>query len=92
MTARSIPATLTTVFEYDYRVQAEDMRSLYEKAKRDQWNAARDVDWSTPEPPDGRLLADDLVDIAGSAWWERLSESDRVALNRAVTAWRLSVL
>lgn len=92
MTPRTIPAALTTVFEFDYGVQAPDMRALYEKAKRDQWNAARDIDWSVPEPADGRLLADELVDIHGSPWWERLAERDRVALNRAVTAWRLSIL
>jgi hypothetical protein len=92
MTPRAIPAALTTVFEYDYAVQAPDMRSLYEKAKRDQWNAARDIDWSVPEPADGRILADELVDIHGSPLWSRLAERDRVALNRAVAAWRLSVL
>jgi hypothetical protein len=87
-----IKSTFDTAFELDYAVQAEDMRSLYEKAKRDQWNAARDIAWSTPEPADGRVLADELVDIHGSPLWEGLSERDRVELNRRITAWRLSVL
>jgi ferritin-like protein len=89
---RVIPSPIETVFEYDYAVQAEDMRGLYEKAKRDQWNAARDIAWDTPEPSDGRTLSDELVDIHGSPIWERLSEADRVQLNRNLTAWRLSVL
>ena len=92
MDRRVIPSTLDTVFEFDYTVQAEDMRGLYEKAKRDQWNASRDIAWATPEPSDGRVLADELVDIHGSPLWERLSEKDRVELNRRITAWRLSVL
>ncbi len=92
MTRRTISSSIDTVFEFDYSVQAEDMRSLYEKAKRDQWNAARDIAWSTPEPSDGRVLADELIDIHGSPLWERLGERDRVELNRRVTAWRLSVL
>ncbi len=92
MEARAIPGSLTTVFEFDYGVHAEDMRGLYEKAKRDQWNAARDIAWSTPEPSDGRVLADELVDIHGSRLWEGLSEHDRITLNRNITAWRLSVL
>ncbi len=92
MDRRVIPSTMDTVFEFDYTVQAEDMRGLYEKAKRDQWNASRDIKWDTPEPSDGRVLADELVDIHGSPMWERLSEKDRVELNRRVTAWRLSVL
>jgi len=92
MTHRTIPSQVDTIFEFDYTVQAEDMRSLYEKAKRDQWNASSDIPWDTPEPSDGRTLADELVDIHGSPLWDRLSERDQVELNRRVTAWRLSVL
>src|SRR5262245_21756126 len=87
-----IDSPMQKSFELDYTVRAEDMRGLYEKAKRDQWNAARDVPWETAEPDDGRLLADELVDIYGSRLWERLGASDRVELNRRITAWRLSVL
>ncbi|MGH7390560.1 MAG: ferritin-like domain-containing protein [Candidatus Rokuibacteriota bacterium] len=87
-----IDSPMQTTFELDYTVHAEDMRGLYEKAKRDQWNAARDVAWDTPEPDDGRTLADELVDIHGSPLWDRLGERDRVELNRRITAWRLSVL
>ena len=74
MSRRVIPGTIETVFEFDYSVQAEDMRSLYEKAKRDQWNASRDIAWDTAEPSDGRVLSDELVDIHGSPIWARLSE------------------
>jgi len=92
MDRRVISGSIDTVFEFDYSVKAEDMRSLYEKAKRDQWNATRDIAWATPEPDDGRVLADELIDIHGSPLWDKLSERDRVELNRRITAWRLSVL
>jgi hypothetical protein len=92
MEPRRIPSAMDTVFEYDYTVQAEDMRSLYEKAKRDQWNAARDIAWDRPETDDGRILADELIDIHGSPLWDRLGEAERVELNRRIAAWRLSVL
>lgn len=87
-----IPSPMETTFALDYAVHAEDMRGLYEKAKRDQWNASHDIPWDTPEPDDGRTLADELVDIYGSPLWQRLSEKDKVELNRHITAWRLSVL
>lgn len=92
MDRRVIPGRLDTVFELDYAVQAEDMRGLYEKAKRDQWNASHDIAWDTPEPDDGRPLADELVDVYGGPIWAKLSERERVELNRRITAWRLSVL
>jgi hypothetical protein len=92
MDRRVIGTTFDTVFEYDYSVQAEDMRSLYEKAKRDQWNASRDIAWDTAQTDDGRVLADELIDIHGSPIWERLGQAERVELNRRIAAWRLSVL
>jgi ferritin-like protein len=92
MERRVIGSSFDTVFEYDYSVQAEDMRGLYEKAKRDQWNASRDIAWDTPQTDDGRVLADELIDIHGSPIWERLGQGERVELNRRIAAWRLSVL
>ena len=90
--AREIPSTFTTTFEFDYAATEPELRRLYENAKRDQWNASRDIAWSTAGSDDGRVIADELIDIYGSPLWERLSEKDRVALNRRIAAWRLSVL
>lgn len=88
----TIPSTMTTTFELDYGVQEADIRRLYENAKRDQWNASRDIPWDTPETSDGRVIADELIDAYGSPLWARLGEKERVELNRRVAAWRLSVL
>src|SRR5439155_1050174 len=86
------PTLFTTTFTFEYGVTEADMRRLYENAKRDQWNAAHDIAWSTPQPADGRAIADELIDIYGSPLWKRLSEAERVELNRRVAAWRLSAL
>jgi hypothetical protein len=90
--AWTIPTTLTTTFELDYEVDAPDLRRLYENAKRDQWNASKDIAWDAPASPDGRIIADELVDIYGSPLWDSLSEADKVNLNRRIAAWRLGVL
>ncbi len=92
MEPRAIPSSFDTVFAYDYAVAEADMRRLYENAKRDQWNASRDIPWDTPETSDGRVIADELIDAYGSPLWARLGEKERVELNRRVAAWRLSVL
>jgi hypothetical protein len=64
-------------FRHDYDAEQADMRHLYEQAKLDQWNAATDIDWSQPLDGDGEgdggLIADDLVDIHGTKFWDRLS-------------------
>ena len=82
----------TAYFRHDYDGEHADMRRLYEQAKIDQWNAATDIDWQQPLPGDGGLIADDLVDIHGTEFWDRLSPADRVELNRRVARWRLSIL
>jgi len=92
MQPHAIASPLTTTFEFDYAATEPELRRLYENAKRDQWNASRDIDWSAAEAADGRVIADELVDIYGSPLWERLSGAERVALNRRIAAWRLSVL
>src|SRR2546428_192676 len=92
MKPRTIESSLTTTFELDYGVTEPEIRRLYENAKRDQWNASRDIAWSEPQTSDGRVIADELLDLYGSPLWERLDERQRVDLNRRVAAWRLSVL
>lgn len=82
----------TAYFRHVYDGDQPEMRRLYEQAKRDQWNAATDIDWARPLEGAGGLIADDLVDIHGTKFWERLSDSERVELNRRVSQWRLSTL
>jgi hypothetical protein len=92
MPSLTIASPITTTFTLSYDVTEADIRRLYENAKRDQWNASRDIPWSAPHTDDGRIIADELIDIYGSPLWDKLSEADRVQLNRRIAAWRLSVL
>ena len=82
----------TAHFRHFYDSEQPDMRRLYEQAKIDQWNAATDIDWEQPLESDGGLIADDLVDIHGTRFWDRLSPVQQVELNRRVARWRLSTL
>ena len=45
----------TAHFRHDYGSDQSDLRRLYEQAKADQWNAARDIDWAVPLAGDGGL-------------------------------------
>jgi P-aminobenzoate N-oxygenase AurF len=92
MDPRPIQSSMTIMFEYDYATAEADLRRLYENAKRDQWNASKDIPWTAPATSDGRVIADELIDIYGSPLWERLPEDRRVELNRRIAAWRLSAL
>lgn len=82
----------TAFFRHVYDAEQPEMWRLYEQAKRDQWNAATDIDWAKALEGDGGLIADDLVDVHGTRFWDRLSAAERVELNRRVSQWRLSTL
>jgi rubrerythrin len=82
----------TAYFRHLYAEDQPEMRRLYEQAKRDQWNAATDIDWGRPLEGDGGLIADDLVDVHNTRFWKLLSEKQRIELNRRVSQWRLSTL
>jgi hypothetical protein len=41
---------------WNYASEVEELRALYERGKRGQWNAETDVDWSVPFPRDAWFL------------------------------------
>jgi len=88
----SIPSSIDTIYQRDYEVYASDMRRLYENAKRDQWNASSDIDWSAPADPERGIFHDGLIDAYGSTYWEKLDKKGRLELNHEFSAWRLSQL
>src|SRR5574341_2119425 len=45
-----VPLDLHWTWEYGSEV--EELRSLYERGKKGQWNAETDIDWSQPFPRD----------------------------------------
>ena len=53
----SIATQHETLFEHGYPIDAPDLRRLYENAKRDQWNAAKDIDWNEPSIPSDGVLS-----------------------------------
>ena len=91
-TVHAIPTKFETLFQHEYPVEHPELRRLYENAKRDQWNVSRDIDWTRSVDLDEGVLADELIDIYGTPYWDRLCKRDRAELNRRFTAWRMSLL
>jgi len=94
MPVESHPVTARhdTRFEHAYPVESPDLRSLYEKAKRDQWNVSRDIDWTQTYDIEQGVLADEMLDIYDTPFWDRLTPAERGDLNRRFANWRLGVL
>ncbi|NNL65246.1 MAG: ferritin-like domain-containing protein [Myxococcales bacterium] len=50
-TADILKTPMEVCWQFDYAIGIDKLRNLYAKAKEHQWDAARDVDWSTPVDP-----------------------------------------
>src|SRR5581483_7471360 len=61
-----VHSAFDTTYTWDYGVTRQELRNLYEKAKRDQWNAADQLAWSTPVDPEAELVPDFQIPVYGT--------------------------
>jgi para-aminobenzoate N-oxygenase AurF len=77
-------------YTWNYGVGRTDLRNLYEKAKRDQWNSADQLPWSTGVDPESEIVPDMSIPVYGTHIWEKLTPGDVTKLRREALAWTLS--
>lgn len=81
-------------FDFDYPRDHPEMRALYEKAKRMQWNGATDLPWNTsvdPLNPEVPILAADFIDWRViEQQGQRFDEAGKRDFLHRVAAWMLS--
>ena len=88
----SEPLETTFDLQYTWRYDAArpDLRNLYEKAKRDQWNATDQLPWSTDVDPEREIVPDLQIPVYGTHIWEKLTDADIRKLRREALSWTLS--
>ncbi|HLK12601.1 MAG TPA: ferritin-like domain-containing protein [Candidatus Binatia bacterium] len=86
----AVRSAFDTTYTWDYGVTRQDLRNLYEKAKRDQWNATDQLAWSTPVDPEAELVPDIQIPVYGTHIWEKLTPAEVKKLRREALAWTLS--
>jgi hypothetical protein len=59
-----VAAPVTLNWTWEYGSEVEELRNLYEKGKVNQWNAERDLDWSTPCSRDEWVMNPDASMLA----------------------------
>jgi hypothetical protein len=86
-----VPARFTTLYTMDYaRAKNPKLARLYENAKRDQWNAATDIDWSIEVDPAKENFPDAMIPIYGTPLWKEMSEERKLKLRKDSAVWILS--
>jgi hypothetical protein len=88
---REVPVGYTTTFNWDYREQMPDLRNLYGKGKRSQWDVDTKLDWSIDVDPESENTPNELLPIFGTRLWDRLDKKRELPkLRRLMTGWVLS--
>ena len=89
--AWDVEQAYATTFRWEYDDGRAKLLALYDKGKRQQWNASDRIDWSQdldPENPSG--LPDEMISIHGSPAWNRMNDADKAKLRRHRQAWQIS--
>ncbi len=92
MTREAMPSPLEVIWDWSYAIEHEKLEDLYKKAKRDQWNADVQIDWSLPVDPAGKILDPERMTFLQLRFFDRLSRAQRDEFNAHYSAWILSQL
>lgn len=90
-TGWTVEGETSTGFRWDYDAAGAALLGLYDKGKRQQWDAAGRIDWSLDLDPENPALLDDrAISIFGSDIWNRMTDKERANLRRHGQAWQIS--
>src|SRR5580658_7808185 len=78
-------------FRWEYDDGRDGLLQLYEKGKRQQWNAAERIDWSQDLDPENPMLLDDrTIAIHGSDIWNRMTKKEQTEVRHHLQASQIS--
>src|SRR5256885_12913030 len=84
------PPSFDLHYTWRYEAARLELKNLYEKAKRDQWNATDQLPWSTDVDPEREIVPDIQIPVYGTHIWEKLTDADIRKLRREALSWTLS--
>lgn len=87
----TIDGEAETTFTWEYEDERLDLLKLYDKGKKQQWDAAERIDWTQDlDPENPMLMPDEMVRIYGSPMWNKLNDKEKANLRRHNQAWQIS--
>ena len=85
-----LPTSFDVAYTWNYEMVRQELRNLYEKGKREQWNATDQLAWGTSVDPESELVPDFQIPVYGTHIWEKLTPGDIRKLRREALSWTLS--
>ena len=78
-------------FNWEYEDGSADLLNLYEKGKKQQWDASERLDWSLELDPDNPMqLQDEAISIYDTDVWRKMSDKEKAWLRRELQANSIS--
>ena len=91
MTGWKFEGRSETKFTWEYDNDRASLLTLYEKGKKQQWDAALRIDWAQDLDPENPMqIPDQSVPIYGSDIWNRLNDREKARLRHHSQAFSIS--
>jgi hypothetical protein len=82
---------IATTLRWEYDDGRDSLLELYEKGKKQQWNASERIDWKQDLDPENPMGVPDMaISIYGSDMWNKMTEKEKVKLRHHGQAWQIS--
>ena len=86
----TILTSFDTSYAWNYGSVKEGLRDLYEKAKRDQWNATQQLDWKTEVDPESEIIPAAVNPLQSFGPYQKLDAREKKRLQHAQISLQLS--
>ena len=78
-------------FNWEYEDGSEQLLELYDKGKKQQWDASTRLDWSLELDPDNPMqLKDEAISIYDTDVWRKMSDKEKAWLRRELQSNSIS--
>jgi hypothetical protein len=86
----AILTSFDTNYVWNYGSVKEGLRGLYEKAKREQWNATTQLAWDTEVDPESEIMPSQMNPLADFGPFQKLNAKEKQRLAHAQISLQLS--
>jgi len=85
-----LPTEFDLCYTWNYETTRQELRNLYEKAKRDQWNATDQLPWSLDVDPEAENIPDIQIPVYATPILDKMTPGEVKKLRREALSWTLS--
>ena len=90
MTLEELEVKLDVTYNWGYEKTRQDLRDLYKKAQKSQWQPDATLPWDLAVDPTYQSFPDYLFPLYGNDLYTKLTPKEKETLNHELSSWMLS--